>query len=125
MDLLIVNHGWTSAEIVGAGRSGPGLRLADVSGTLPITLAPGQSVSLRLRYRVTGCAAVPATPWPVPVQVTRPWGTVTVFIQLPTMDPPGTPSGMRTFTGSDPYAVPWQRALADESCAAGGAVPGG
>lgn len=118
VELQVANRGWTAADIVGAGRSGPGLRLTAVTGAFPATLAPGHAMTIRLVYRVTDCAAVTASSWPVPVRVRRPWGTVTVYIQVPELDRPGISSGAHSYTGPDPYAVQWQRGLADESCSA-------
>jgi hypothetical protein len=69
-----------------------------------------------LIYRVTDCAAVPAGVWPVPVTVKRFWGTATGYVLPPTSTSPNAPQGMREYRGRDPYAVEWQRAVADVSC---------
>lgn len=116
-DVVIVNRGWTTVEVLGIGRSGAGFQLVEVRGAFPTTLRSGRTMRAELVYRVTDCAAVTADPWPVPVRAKRPWGTYTRYVQLPTQTSRSAPQGWRTYTGRDPYAVEWQRALADESCA--------
>jgi hypothetical protein len=115
----IVNLGRRPVDVLGVGRSGPGMRLDAVRGAVPTTLHPGESLTVTLVYRVTDCAAVPADPWPVPVQVKWPWGRYTAYLALPTHTSPDAPDDMRSFTGRDPYAVEWQRALADLACKGG------
>lgn len=91
-DIDLVNHGDREVKLVGAGRSGPGLKLTAVqletaqgwSGTektnpppslgFPHVLAPGASTGLRLYYAVTDCAAVSSGEWPVPVRAEQWWG---------------------------------------------------
>lgn len=114
-ELVLTNRGWTTVTVTGAGRSTAGFELAGVSGTLPATLPPGGELRLFLSYRVTDCDAVTADPWPVPVQVSMWWGTYTAYIDLPTGTARSAPN-MRTYSGRDPYAVEWQRNLADLSC---------
>lgn len=116
-DVMIRNEGWTPVEVLGLGRGGAGLRLVEVRGVFPTTLRPGQTMEAAVVYRVTDCAAVTADPWPVPVRVRRPWGIYTAYVSLPTQTSPAAPEGLRSYTGRDPYAVEWQRALADASCA--------
>jgi hypothetical protein len=115
-EVHVVNRGWTPIEVVGLGRSGPGFELVEVHATLPTTLKPGERMDAVLLYRINDCAAVPAGPWPMPVQVRRTWGTVTAYVDIPTGTSPGAPDGMRQFTGRDPYAVQWQRLVADLAC---------
>jgi hypothetical protein len=120
----VVNAGWTAITVVGAGRDGPGLSLQAVSTDpdgkvalpLPSTVEPGGTLTFVLRYRVTDCAAVPAEPWPVPIRVQRPWGVQSVYVAIPTHTSRHAPEGMRSYSGRDPWAVEWQRDLADEDC---------
>src|SRR5690606_9122870 len=115
-EVVVENKGWTPVEVLGMGRSGAGLELLEVRGTFPTTLEAGQIMRVEVVYRVTDCAAVTADPWPVPVRVQRPWGVHTSYVQLPhqtSWDAPGAYS----YTGRDPYAVEWQRWLADRACA--------
>ena len=113
----LMNNGQLTETVVGVGASGPGLTLLPSADTFPRTLAPHTGELLILRYAVTDCAAVPAGDWPVPVRVSRPWGTVTVHVAGPTL-PPSYPA-----TGSVPgplpggAAEPWQRVLARQACA--------
>ena len=118
-EVPVVNRGRRPIDVLGVGRSGPGLQLDAVRGTLPSTLHPGESLTVTLVYRVTDCTAVPADPWPVPVRVKRPWGRYTAYLELPAGTSPDAPDGMRNFVGRDPYAVEWQRALADLACKGG------
>jgi hypothetical protein len=115
-ELPVTNRSWTSAEVVAIGRSGPGLELQTARAELPAMLAPGQGMDVMLVYRVTDCAAVPADAWPVPFTVRRTWGTVTAYVQPPTGISPDAPSGVREYQGRDPYAVEWQRLMADLAC---------
>jgi hypothetical protein len=115
------NTGWTGMRVVGVGRSGPGLRLTRVDGTVPADLGDASSASYTLYYDVTNCAALPTGPWPVPVRIQRPWGVWTGWIGVEPMVPMGDspnppPPGMRSFTGRDPYAKEWQVALANMTC---------
>jgi hypothetical protein len=114
--VVIANQGLFPVEVVGIGRSGAGLRLARVFVHFPITLEPGQRLNVVLVFEVTDCAAVTAEPWPVPVRVKRFWGTQTRYVPVPTSTSLDAPEGFRSYTGRDPYAVEWQRGLADESC---------
>lgn len=114
--LSLTNRGWTPVEVVGAGHSGPGLRLDEVRGAFPTTLAIGATMSLVLRFTVTDCAVVPKVAWPVPVTVRRPWGAATVDVQPEPVLPPSAPDGFREYSGRDPYALEWQDALAQQAC---------
>jgi len=115
-EVRISNRGWTSVEVVGLGRSGPGFELRSVRAQLPTTLRPGENMDATLLYQVTDCAAVPADEWPVPVTVRRTWGTATGYVQPPTQTSPSAPTGTREYQGRDPFAVEWQRAVADMVC---------
>ena len=42
--------------------------------------------------------------------------TVTAYVQPPTGTSPDTPDGMREYQGRDPYALQWQRLVADFVC---------
>jgi len=108
--VVVHNDGLLPIRVLGVGRSGPGLRLDRVDGTLPSTVDPGSQLSVMLTYAVTDCAAVPTQPWPVPVVVERPWGVQTVYVTLPderAMDAEGMSRGPR---------LEWQRWLADAAC---------
>jgi hypothetical protein len=112
----VTNSGWVPLTLVGVGRSGPGLELARVEGILPITLGPGDATTFILTYRITDCAAVPHDPWPVPVRVKRWWGEQTAYIPLPT-EPADDGLAEYSYSGDDdPYALQWQRYLADGAC---------
>ncbi|HSI92315.1 MAG TPA: hypothetical protein VK925_02395 [Jiangellaceae bacterium] len=111
------NDGSFPVDIIDVGRDGPGLALADVS--YPLRVEPGESASVEARYEVTDCAAVPREPWPVPVRMARPWGTHTLWIELPRQSPmdfdlPPTHSSGDAVTWADD--VEWQRNLADAVC---------
>lgn len=116
-EVVVANKGWAPVEVLGMGRSGAGLELVEVRGTFPTTLEPGQTLQAELVYRVSDCAAVTVDPWPVPVRVRRPWGVHTSYLDLPEKTSLNAPEGLRSYTGRDPYAVEWQRWLADKSCA--------
>jgi hypothetical protein len=114
--MTVRNTGWTTAEIIGAGRSVPGLDLVEVRGAFPTRLEPGSEMEFVLVYDVTDCAAYPRGEWPVPVRVSRPWGTYTIDVAAPDMTRFDAPTGMRSYSGRDPYAGPWQEVLADYAC---------
>jgi hypothetical protein len=133
-DFRMVNEGWFPVEIVGVGRDGPGLEQvaypSEIGGypTDAVSagrLDPGEALYLGVAYRVADCEAVPDQPWPVPVRVSRWWGTQTVWIELPTQSqrdfelPPDEHHG-DAVSWND--SVEWQRNLADATCyyAAGG-----
>ena len=108
----LANNGQLTETVLGLGRSGPGLTLLPSTDTYPRTLPPHSGELLTLHFAVTDCAAVPDGPWPVPVRVSRPWGTVTLYVAGPTVpDYPGTADG--------PPGTPWQRRLADVACSVG------
>jgi hypothetical protein len=115
-EVVVENKGWAPVEVLGMGRSGAGLELVEVRGTFPTTLEAGQTMQAELVYRVTDCAAVTDEPWPVPVRVRRPWGVHTSYVELPDKTSWDAPSAY-SYTGRNPYAVEWQRWLADMSCA--------
>jgi hypothetical protein len=115
-DLKISNDGLTPVEVIGLGRSGPGFELRAVRAQLPTTLRPGDILEATLIYDITDCAAVPSDAWPVPVTVSRIWGTATGFVLPPTVTAPTAPTGMRQYQGRDPYALEWQRGLAEYAC---------
>ncbi len=118
VNVPVVNRGWRTETVVGAGRSGPGLNLQPaLAGLFPLTLAPGQGTSIPLRYDVTSCADVPQGDWPVPVRVRRPWGPQTVYVRGPGLSV-GAPN-MVEYTGRNPYEQPWQRVFAHQACATG------
>lgn len=102
-------NAWAEVSIDSVGRSGPGLELTRVANPPPRSLAPGESVTVTLVFRVTDCAVVPVAPWPVPVRVARSWGIQTVHVDLPTW-PSDDPSD------TDPEPVQWQRYFADRAC---------
>ena len=113
--VTVVNEGWTPVTVLSAGRDGPGLTLTEVRDAFPVTLGAGDEVEFVVVYRVTDCSAVPTQRWPVPVRVRGWYGERTVYVGLPTRPGPGAPEQYQ-FTGQDPYAVEWQRALADMAC---------
>ena len=125
----VVNDGITAVEIVDVGRSGPGLDLVDhpigVDGSpsgvaqLPVRVAAGDHVWLGVAYEVTDCDAVPSEPWPVPVTVSRPWGTHTTWLSLPEqsrLDYHLPTAGAGDEGEYRDEAVEWQRALAEAVC---------
>jgi hypothetical protein len=109
----ISNRGWSTVEVLGLGRSGPGFELRSLRAQLPTTLRPGEAMEAVLVYQVTDCAAVPVDVWPVPVTVRRTWGTATGYVQPPSQVPQ---VGQRAYPGRDPFAVQWQRDVADMVC---------
>lgn len=122
-DVVIKNNGWTDARVVGIGQNGPGLELVgqggpphivtDTGRTVPFTLHPGQIATVSVTYKITDCAAVPSGAFTVAARITRPWGTQTVGIAIPTVPVPSAPNG----TGDTDRE--WQRALADQACGLG------
>lgn len=109
----LTNRGWHTEQVIGVGRSGPGLELVRVSG-LPLRLAPGDSATVDLFYRVTDCAAVPTGDWPIPVRVHRVWGSMTADLQ---------PQDMSRIDTQPDTMLPWQLALARTACASGTMAP--
>ena len=108
----LVNNGQLTETVLGVGASGPGLTLLPSTDTYPRTLAPHTGELLTLHFAVTDCAAVRDGPWPVPVRVSRPWGTVTLHVAGPTFpDYPGEAGGT-----PGPW---WQRRLANVACSLG------
>ena len=103
MHLPLMNQGALTETVLAVGRPGPGLTLLPPADSFPLTLAHNTGQDVSLRYRVTDCAAVPAGEWPIPVRVSRPWGSVTVDLRGPSI-------GGNT---------PWQRKLADGACGRG------
>jgi hypothetical protein len=103
LHLPLMNRGVLTETILVVGRSGPGLVLQAPTDTFPLRLAPNTGRDVSLRYRVTDCDAVPAGDWPIPVRVSRPWGSVTTGLLGP------------SFGGQ----APWQRKLADGACGRG------
>ena len=103
-------------RVLGIGRDGPGLVLESVDGALPLTLGHNEGVGVMLHYRVTDCAAVPTGSWPVPVRVERPWGTYTVYIDMPTQPAGDIIDNPAIIPDGDRQAVPWQRNLAAQAC---------
>lgn len=81
----VTNHGWHTERVIGAGRDGPGLELVKAHG-LPRKIPPGESITIRLSYRVTDCGTRIPGAWPVPVRVHRPWGDVTTDIWAPFLE---------------------------------------
>lgn len=123
--VVVVNDGWLPAQILGVGRSGPGLELVSVregtsvdfregSGIFPYVLQPGAIVAFAVVYRITDCSAIPQDPWPVPVRVQRPWGVQTVYIGLP--EESFRAPQLLSYSGRNPYAVEWQRWIAADLC---------
>jgi hypothetical protein len=122
------NAGAVPFEITGVGRSGRGLELIDFPveiGGHPAgevnelgRLGPGERMELGVAYQVTDCAAVPDEPWPVPVNIGRPWGTYTAWIGLPSQS--FADFDLLAEDGDDAvwYAsdVEWQRSMADTVC---------
>ncbi|WP_214103523.1 hypothetical protein [Acrocarpospora catenulata] len=109
------NEAWTSITIVDAGRSSSFMRLLRIEGTRPpITLRPGDTADLEFVYEVTDCNNIPGDKWPIPLQVERPWGTQTVYVDPPLQDPD-------PFNGSVPdedsgITWEWQGARASYVC---------
>jgi hypothetical protein len=80
LEFTVANLGRVPVTVVGAGRSGPGLELIDAAGPFPVTLAPGDTMLVRLTYRITDCDGVPRGWWPVPLRVDRWWGEQTTEV---------------------------------------------
>jgi hypothetical protein len=108
-------NAWLPVSIEGVGREGPGLNLLLVTGFVPQTLAPGETLSFTLIYQVTDCAAVPDELWPLAVRIDRPWGIQTIYLHVPGETSELAPEE-RTYSGRDPYEIPWQRAAANAAC---------
>jgi len=80
--LEVENEAHASARLVGAGASLPGLELTGtevgsgerLGGGNTTVLAPGETVSVTLRYRVTDCAALPSEPPSIQVVLRTPLG---------------------------------------------------
>lgn len=126
----ITNRGLIPVEVVGVGRPGPGLEPVpyppEFAGE-PYeavnefgSLAPGEEMRVAVAYEVTDCDAVPDESWPVPVEIARPWGVYTVWIELPLQSHSdfNLPPDRTHATGavSWQHDVEWQRSLADAAC---------
>lgn len=117
VDLTLTNGNASApVEVRDLGRGGPGLELIDSIGSTSDILAPGEAMTVTLVYRITDCDEVPRESWPVPVEVARWWGIQTVDVHPPEQVSLDAPDGERSFSGRDPYAVGWQRYLAELAC---------
>jgi hypothetical protein len=119
----VTNDAHSAVRLVGAGESLPGLELTatevgpddgDVlrDGDLPeldgpVTIAPGETVAVVLRYRITDCERVPGDPPAIPIELRTVLGrTHTVGVddlELP----------------SDGVPAPWTLSTLHGSCPAG------
>jgi hypothetical protein len=112
----VANNGWAPLDVLDIGRDGPGLDLVHVAGApLPYTLPPGESRDHELVYRVTDCAAVPATHWPIPVRLDRAWGEEVVYLDLPPV-PARDVAEQGLDPGGEPVLLEWQYARTSEVC---------
>lgn len=112
------NDGWFSVEIADVGRDGPGLALVGARGAGQ-RIDAGATADVGVTYEVTDCAAVPSEPWPVLVRVVRPWGTQTLWMELPRQSPMDFDLPARNSQGDASFwvdEVEWQRNLADAVC---------
>ncbi|MEV4016003.1 hypothetical protein AB0J35_36430 [Nonomuraea angiospora] len=83
----IRNDGWTPVTIAGVGRSSSFMKLLKIEGIhAPIVLRSGNVADVELVYQVASCNNIPQE-WPIPVQVERPWGTDTVYVEPPPQEP--------------------------------------
>ncbi|MBB5874350.1 hypothetical protein F4553_007784 [Allocatelliglobosispora scoriae] len=115
LSLEVANEGIQSVIVADIGRSGPGLLLTRTTPAVPFVLVPGERIEMTVAYQVTGCDDVPTLDWPVPVWVDRFIGAQRVWVH-----PLGTTSAAAptsyTYSGADPYLVPWQVVLAAQAC---------
>lgn len=109
----VVNRGWHTEHLIAIGRSGPGLGFERVEG-LPRTLAAGERATVTLFFHVTDCSAVRPEPWPIPIRVHRPWGSMTTEL---------LPPDMGGLTVDDDTQRPWQVTLSRAACGVDGATP--
>src|SRR5690606_16842097 len=75
------NAGRRPVTIVAAGRSGPGLELIGNRGSVPTTVAPGETFDLTFVHRITDCDAALAAESELSVRVQRFWGEQTVTVR--------------------------------------------
>ncbi len=124
-EITVRNSGLLPVTIVSAGRDGAGLRLASVSQSLPVTVDPSGTISVRFTYQITDCDTVTSDPWPIPLVVNRVWGRQIINVSLPTqLNQAETQARSAPAEERQPLPlvaragqVEWQRNQADLACA--------
>jgi hypothetical protein len=117
ISILVRNDGFVALDIFSAGRSGLGLTLIRAR-IAESHLRHNNQTEITLEYQVTDCGTVQDGDWPVPLRVSQ---GRTAYIEPPEMSRPDGPS-MYTYSGRNPYAMPWQVKLAGMAC---GRIPMG
>lgn len=100
------NFGDEGLTITSLARSGPGLQLLHASAN-PATVPPHGRTTVTATYRVTDCALVPRSSWPMPV----------------TLISAGNQSTQALDLGGTSPDTPWQAAAADAVCHPQSATP--
>jgi hypothetical protein len=123
MTLNIQNHGWQAVRIVEVGDDSAGVRtLRTTAANEPITpqspyvLNPGDTAEITLFLRFTDCRAVSDQPWPIPIRVSRLWGTQSIHVFHLPIRATSDHGGWSVADRGDPRAVEWQRWIADDVC---------
>jgi hypothetical protein len=84
--------------------------------TLPLTVQPGATTTIRISYTITDCSLYVRGPWPLPIRIDRPWGEQTVYVTPPALADPDAPDSYTTIGDTDPYALEWQDSLTRMAC---------
>ena len=122
------NQGLVDTTIESAAVSGSWVRLDSVTlpdlaqglptsapDAFPLRLGPHEGATIELRFTVTDCSAIDRSGLTVTVQATSPVRTSTLDITPSGTSDPGAPSSY-SWTGSDPWNVPWPGTYAASAC---------
>ena len=85
------------------------------AAAFPVTLGAHEGVSVELWFTVTDCSRVDRVGLPLTVQASSPRGTTTVDITPAGQQDPGAP-GSYSYSGADPWEVPWPGSYAAAAC---------
>jgi hypothetical protein len=100
----------TQADARGAQHDSP------LPSALPVTLDGHEGVSIELWFTVTDCAAIDRAGLTLTAQASSPLRTTTIDITPSGTTDPGAPSSY-SWSGSDPWNVPWPGTYAASACA--------
>jgi hypothetical protein len=126
----VTNNGRYAVTLDRPALSAPWLTLGDVAvgpagqdplsphpsaTTLPVTLEPDQTVQIRLALTVTDCHDVSRSGSDVTLDATGPLTTRTISVRPPGAPDPNAPDSY-SFSGADPWLVPWPVTPASTAC---------